>query len=425
MPRRQPVLAVAVAAALTAGAASLAACAPGHRGEPAASSPPAPLVVSLSGLPSQTLRPAGAGPRTLRPPPYRATSTSGAADARRRADRGEPPLRRVTLAFTGDTLVHSPIVEQARRNAGGSGYDFRPMFERIAPLLALADVAVCHLETPVVPRGAPLGAHPLYGVPPEVGVALGAAGYQRCSTASNHALDQGAAGVDATIAALAVAGVDQSGMAASATGAAVRTFEVAGVRLAHLSYTFSFNGLRPPSDEPWRSNLIDPVRIVDDAAEARRLGAEVVVVSLHWGVEGVADVTPAQRRLAEQITQFSDIDLVVGHHAHVLQPIEQVNGTWVVYGLGNLLSNMPTGDRWPAGTQDGAIVFVTAEVLPNGRALVGRPVVAPTWVERGPFVVRPVVGDLESPDTPEHVRRELLRSRDRTARVLGDFFAPG
>jgi poly-gamma-glutamate synthesis protein (capsule biosynthesis protein) len=423
MPPRQPALAVAIALAVIGGVASFAAFASGDRGGAAVQVRPAPVVVELSSLPARELRPDTVA-RTLRVRPGRAASPSGAADARRPADRGEPPLRRVTLAFTGDTLIHSPIIDQARRIGAGAGYDFRPMFERLAPLLALADVAVCHLETPVAPRGAPLGAHPLYGVPAEVGTALGAAGYHRCSTASNHALDQGAPGVDATISALALAGVDQSGMAASAAGATARTFEAAGVRLAHLSYTFSFNGLRPPPDEPWRANLIDPVRILDDAAEARRLGAEMVVVSLHWGVEGVAAVTPAQRRLAEQLTESSDIDLVVGHHAHVLQPIEQVNGTWVVYGLGNLLSNMPTGDRWPASTQDGAIVFVTAEVLPNGRALVGRPVVVPTWVERGPFVVRPVLEDLESPETPEHVRRELARSRDRTAALLGDFFPP-
>ena len=135
-------------------------------------------------------------------------------------------------------------------------------------------------------------------------------------------------------------------------------FVADGFRVAHLSYTFGYNGLRLPPGEEWRSALIDPQRIIADATQARQLGAEVVIVSMHWGIEGRRDVTPEQRAVAEQVTASGTVDLIVGHHAHVLQPIEQINGVWVIFGLGNMISNLPTGPRWPAACQDGAVAVV-------------------------------------------------------------------
>ena len=90
------------------------------------------------------------------------------------------------MAFTGDTLIHRPIVARANAYAGGSGYDFTPMFARIAPLVSSVDLAVCHMETPVAPPGEALSGHPIYGVPVEVLAAIADAGYDRCSTASTH-----------------------------------------------------------------------------------------------------------------------------------------------------------------------------------------------------------------------------------------------
>ena len=90
------------------------------------------------------------------------------------------------MAFTGDTLVHSPLWRRAAFNAAGSGYDFRPMLERLRPVLEPVDLAVCHFETPIAPEGEALSTAPIYGVPAEIADALVAAGYDRCSTASNH-----------------------------------------------------------------------------------------------------------------------------------------------------------------------------------------------------------------------------------------------
>ena len=329
------------------------------------------------------------------------------------------------MAFTGDTLVHSPLWRRAEMNAAGIGYDFRPMLERLRPVLEPVDLAVCHLETPIAPEGEALSTAPTYGVPAEVADGLVAAGYDRCSTASNHTLDRGTAGIDRTVGTLESVGIEQSGMARTPAEIAPRLFDVAGVAVTHLSYTFSYNGIRPPPGEEWRSALIDPLRIVADAIEARRLGAEIVIVSLHWGVEGRTAPSDAQRLIAEGLTASGAIDLIVGHHAHVLQPIEQVNSTWVMFGLGNILSNMPAGEDWPAASQDGAVATVEFTVGADGEVAVAPPVVYPTWVDKNAgFVVRLVAADLASSEIDDTTRHRLKASLDRTRQVVGEFVAP-
>lgn len=147
-----------------------------------------------------------------------------------------------------------------------------------------------------------------------------------------------------------------------------------------------------------------------------------MIVSLHWGTEGVSAVTPAQRAVAETITASGQVDLVVGHHAHVLQPIEQVNGVWVIYGLSNLVSNLGEIPGWPAGAADGAIAGVRFVQQADGRYIAEHPVIEPTWVDaHAGWVVRPVRADLADPTVPDAVKAQLRASLERTATVLGGF----
>ncbi|MFZ9629995.1 MAG: CapA family protein, partial [Ilumatobacteraceae bacterium] len=335
-----------------------------------------------------------------------------------------PPARTVTMAFSGDVLIHTSLWEQARETAGGAGYDFSPMFAETEPIVAAADLGVCHLEVPIAPPGKEPSTFPLYGAPRELVAGIKSGGYDRCSTASNHTLDQGTAGIEATLAEFDAQQMGQSGMARSAAEIEPRVFDVNGVTICHLAYTWGFNGLSLPSDEPWRSAEIDPDRIIRDATAARELGAEVVVVSMHWGAETVAAVTSTQRSQADAITASGQVDLIVGHHTHVVQPIEQVNGVWTVFGMGNVLSNHPTRDFFPPSSQDGVIVTVSIEVAADGTVTVAMPVVHPTWVDRrNGFVIRDVLKDLADPDLDGGLRASLEESLDRTRRMVGDFIA--
>ncbi|MCB0970836.1 MAG: CapA family protein, partial [Acidimicrobiales bacterium] len=233
-----------------------------------------------------------------------------------------PPPREVTLAFAGDLLPHLPIdrVAAADGRASGAAYDFAPMLAPLRPVLDDVDVAICHLEVPVAPEGTEPTGYPSFGAPGELVDAAAAAGYDGCSTASNHSLDRGRAGIEATLARLDAVGLGHVGTARSGEERLrPATYEVDGTTVAHLSYAYGFNGYRIPADAPWAANPIDVDRIHLDATAARQSGADVVVVSLHWGDEYRSQPSAYQRDVADRLLPWPDIDLVVGHHAHVVQ----------------------------------------------------------------------------------------------------------
>ncbi|GAB2739345.1 CapA family protein [Salinifilum aidingensis] len=246
---------------------------------------------------------------------------------------------------TGDVLLHEPLWHQAERDAGaGEGMNFAPQLAGIAPVVEAADVAVCHLEVPLAAGGGPYEGYPRFAGPPQVATALADTGYDACTTASNHTFDQGAAGVDRTLDTLDAAGIAHAGSARTAQEADRTTMldvpaGSGSVQVALLSYTFGFNGASHPDGETWRSDEIDEAKILDDAAAARQEGAEVVVTAMHWGGEYQHEPNGQQRALAPELIASPDIDLLLGHHAHVVQPIENFDGQWVVYGMGNLVAN--------------------------------------------------------------------------------------
>ena len=338
-----------------------------------------------------------------------------------------------TLAVSGDILPHSRLWQGAKRNATANStaskdidvYDFRPMFALVKPILSSVDLAICHLETPIAPTGEELSTFPFFGVPIEITDALAYAGFDRCSTASNHAMDRGARGIDATLNALDRVGISHTGMARTPQEINPKLILVNGISIAHMSYTFSYNGLPAANGEAWRSALIDTDRILRDARLARKLGAQVVLLSMHWGNERESAPSSYQTQIADAITKSGEVDLIIGSHAHVLQPIKLVNGTFVIYGLGNFLSDMPTTPKdppWPASTQDGAIVTTKITVVADGKVLVAKPVVIPTWVDRDAgWQIRSVVSDLKDNVISSATRAELQASLKRTTSVLGEY----
>lgn len=330
----------------------------------------------------------------------------------------EPPG--INFAFSGDVLIHSQLYKRALKNTGGNGYDFSPMFEGITSLVSGVDFAICHLEVPVAPDGQNPSTFPLYGAPASIVDAVAGAGYDRCSTASNHTLDKGVPGIEATIANFERVGITQVGMARTPAEIEPTVLEKNGIKFSHLSYTYGYNGLSTPRGEDWRSALIDSDRIIADATNARAMGAEFVVVSMHWGSQTA--VSDSQRSIAEKITSSGVVDLIVGHHAHMVQPIEQVNGVWTVFGLGNSLSYHPTDGVPQANTQDGMIVTVNVVRTDVGGFTVEQPVVHPTWVDKyDGMVIRLVKPGLVDPALGAAVKEQLQVSLRRTSKVVGAY----
>jgi poly-gamma-glutamate capsule biosynthesis protein CapA/YwtB (metallophosphatase superfamily) len=338
---------------------------------------------------------------------------------------GGGAARGFTLIASGDVLTHGAVLEQARTYGRrvGQPYDFRPMFADLRPIVSGADLAVCHLEVPLSRTGKDISSWPAFNAPPQLAGALRWAGYDACSTASNHSMDKGPQGVAATLAVMDRAGLRHAGMARTATEADLSTIlKVRGLRVGLLSYTYGLNSGPLPPDRRWLVKTINPGRIVADARAARRAGAQFVVVLLHWGQEYQAAPTPAQRQVARRLLGAAEVDLILGHHAHVVQPIQRVGGKWVAYGMGNSLSNQ-TLSCCPAGAQDGVLVKVTVGEH-AGRLRVRDLRYVPTWVEHPSFRIRPVLTALADPGLGPATRRALQAARDRTRQAVGPSARP-
>ncbi len=330
-----------------------------------------------------------------------------------------PPIRTAELAFAGDVLAHRGVVRQAAANSATPGeYDFAPMFDLVADRLQGADLAVCHLETPLSPDNTDLSGHPTFNVPGDLAAGLKTAGFDACTTASNHSLDRRFEGLVNTIDVLEAAGLEHTGTWRTAEEASTPLLlDAAGITIGQLSYTYGLNGFRVPADQPWSVVGIDPERILADVDRARDSGAEFVVVSLHWGVEYRHEPSDDQRDVALALAAAGTIDVIVGHHAHVVQPVERVGDTLVLFGLGNFLSNQ-SANCCAAGAQDGVIMHVHLQDLPDRSGFETWVTHTPTRVDRTDFVIVPVGDAIDAGGRGSLDLAELERSRARTAEVF-------
>jgi poly-gamma-glutamate synthesis protein (capsule biosynthesis protein) len=301
-----------------------------------------------------------------------------AAEPSSSAPASAPAPESFTLVATGDVLIHQDLALTAGARQADGSYDFSGVLAEVAPIIGAADLAICHLETPVAVPGGPYRGYPSFAVQPEIVDALAGAGYDLCSTASNHSLDDGTAGLVRTLDALATAGIASTGTYRTrAESQEPRIVDVGGIRVGHVAATSGLNGVPLPAGREWSVDVAD-VPDVDGmlaaAGRARAAGAEVVVASLHCCVEYVTDPTEAQVAAVRTLLASPDVDLVLGHHAHVVQPLEQITGEWAAYGLGNHVAEHatrghPTEDSVLARFtftrgDDGRFTVTSAEAVP-------------------------------------------------------------
>lgn len=305
----------------------------------------------------------------------------------------EVPETRFTFVAAGDMLPHGPVVTSATT---ASGIDFSPLTADVKPYIEGADLAICHMEVPVAPPGVAPSGYPLFGAPAELVTDIAQDGWDGCSTASNHSVDRGAAGIATTLKDFAAAGLGTAGTARTEDeSVTTQMYVVHGdggdVTVAHISYAYGLNGLSKPAGQPWAVNTFnaeasDAAPIVAAAERARAQGADVVIASVHCCVEYRTEPTAAQRLLAERIAASGQVDLYVGHHAHVPQPIEKLpggtngDGMWVAFGLGNFLSNQDDQCCVPQ-TSSGVLLSATFTVTRDGTVTV-EPAWTPVTVDR-------------------------------------------
>lgn len=356
------------------------------------------------------------------------SSIDGPAVAGAPAQRVSPPPRTFSVLASGDFLTENIVLDAAARAAGpGERYDFAALLAPIAPTVAAADLAICHMELVVGRPGEPavnLGPSAYAGnrlrSPYEVATAMAGTGFDRCSTASNHSNDLGALGIASTLDALDSVGLGHAGTARApqeaAPAASVTT--VGGVRVAHLSYTIFSNDGAPA--QRWQLNLVtNPAIVAGDVRAAREAGAEVVIVSIHTFREMEREPIPTDRQFVEQVTAQAPVDLVVQHGPHVIQPVEWVNGTPVFWSVGNLMSGMGVAGRWrydDLRTLDGLLATARfTEVAPGRFEVAPEPVLV--CLDPASRVVWPAAA-LDDPATPAPIRTMLAACRARSQQVV-------
>lgn len=270
-------------------------------------------------------------------------------------DVPEDSTTSVSLVMVGDNLIHSSVYKDAKRLAGGTGYDFKPIIEYIKEKVQNYDLAYYNQET--VLGGSELGVsdYPTFNSPQEAGDAMIDAGFNLVSLATNHTMDRGEKAV--------LSSIDywkkQENVLAVGTYAseeernAVQIREKNGIKYALLSYTYGTNGISVPQGKEylvnvWPTNLAinDPERDVEyqnykeqvkKDIEQVRDQVDVLMVAMHWGVEYTHNPTEYQKDSAQFLAD-NDVDIVIGAHPHVIQPVAWIDDTLVIYSLGNFLS---------------------------------------------------------------------------------------
>jgi poly-gamma-glutamate capsule biosynthesis protein CapA/YwtB (metallophosphatase superfamily) len=318
------------------------------------------------------------------PAPSPAATSSSATSSGQPTQRppAKPKRTSVTVVMNGDLLWHNTLWFGAREDArrrGRGGYDFAPLLAGMKPVIASADMAICHEEVPLASPGGPYRNYPLFAAPPHVVKAIVATGYDVCTTASNHSVDQGFAGLKRTLDDLDRAKIPHVGTArtkAESERPMIFTSKQ-GVKIAIVAATFSLNGLPMPEGKPWAVQRLSAKSLLRQAHRARTAGADIVLAAVHIGTEYSTSENAQQVKLARALTASPDVDLVYMHHPHVVQPWTTVNKKWVLYGVGNTVAQHATDV--PRG-YEGATGRFTLTSVGNGRFTVTKAEYIPTLV---------------------------------------------
>lgn len=267
----------------------------------------------------------------------------------------EETITSMSMVMVGDNLIHSSIYKDANRLAGGNGYDFKPIIEYIKDEVQKYDIAYYNQET--ILGGTKLGVsdYPTFNSPQEAGDAMLDAGFNLVSLATNHTMDRGE---KAVLASREYWDEKQDVLAVGSYSSEeaqnkIEIREKNGITYAMLNYTYGTNGMPVPNGKDYLVNiwptdleLNDPKRDtnyqnykkqVKQDIEAVRGKVDVLMVAMHWGVEYTHTPTAYQVDSANFLAE-NDVDIVIGTHPHVIQPVTWIDDTLVFYSLGNFVS---------------------------------------------------------------------------------------
>jgi poly-gamma-glutamate synthesis protein (capsule biosynthesis protein) len=245
----------------------------------------------------------------------------------------------ITISAVGDLMCHSQETEVAKT---ATGYDYSKFYSYIKPYINQADIAFGNLETVTAGADAGFTGYPAFNSPVEYLDALKDAGFDVLTNVNNHSLDRRIIGVEKTIDALDARGLMHTGTYKLPEDKSnILVVEAKGIKIAVLGYTFSTNGIPFPKGKEYCVNMIDKDSIRRDVMLAKKTGADKILVSIHWGEEYERSPNNFQKDIADFMVQ-QGVDIILGSHPHVLQPIEMRNEqnkqSLIIYSLGNFIS---------------------------------------------------------------------------------------
>lgn len=293
------------------------------------------------------------------------TVSSGTNQLTNKEQEKEPKEETTTasLIMVGDNLIHSSIYKEANRNAGGKGHDFSPMLTYIKEKVKGYDIAYYNQETILGGTGIGLSDYPTFNSPYEAGKNMIDIGFNLVSTATNHTMDRGEQAIlnsraywDKQEDVLAVGSYKSFEQRDE-----IQIREVNGITYTMLNYTYGTNGLPVPEGKEYLVNvwptdlsINDPERdteyqaykekVKQDIAKVRDK-VDVLIVAMHCGIEYTTEPSTYQKDEAKFLAD-QGVDLVIGTHPHVLEPVEWIDDTLVFYSLGNFISAQYQDDNY-------------------------------------------------------------------------------
>lgn len=291
----------------------------------------------------------------------------------------------VTLSVVGDLMCHSPQFEAAK--VAKDSFDFKPVFSEVKKYLSSSDFTFGNLETVTAGvDGGGYSGYPRFNTPASYISALADAGFDLLVTSNNHSLDRGENGIFKTISEINKNYLHYVGTYQSQSDRdSIRIFDVNGIRIGILTYSYGTNGNPIPKGKSFLINLIDFELIKNDILEARRSLAEIVLVHFHFGEEYKREPVAFQKEVVDKTISFG-ADIIIGGHPHVIQPIDffkTINGKLdtgiVAYSMGNFLSNQRK--RY---TDAGIILTIKLKKdISENRVSISDVNYIPTWVYKG------------------------------------------
>ncbi len=266
-----------------------------------------------------------------------------------------------SMVMVGDCLIHRFVYEDAF--LGNNTYSFDKMFTEVEPLIKNHDLAYYNQESTIGGKALGLSAYPRFNSPEEIGDSMVNLGFNLVSLANNHTMDKGEVGVTNSVNYWKTKpGVYYTGQALSNEDreSNIKVLEKNGIKYAFFSYTTVTNGLLPPSGKEYLTNIYSKEKVQNDINKVKDK-TDMIIVAMHWGEEYTTVPNASQKQIAKDLSNMG-VNLIIGNHAHSIQPVEMINDTLVFYALGNFISAQNTVDK-----QTGALASLIVKKEKDGK----------------------------------------------------------